>query len=314
MNMSQSTADPAALGLAAPSLDLPAWKKAIGSAAAILLAIIFFSTGAWKLSDPFRWSEFLRELHVYGWLALPGTLALGIGEALGGVLILVPRFRRWGSWLVSLLLVVFMLYIGANYSTLVGKDCSCFPLVKRTVGPGFFVGDGLMLAGAVLAGWWARASANLKAAAAILGIVTVFAGVSYGVNSARETGLKAPDSITVDGKAFALNQGHVFLFFYNPECMHCDAAARRMSKLNWKDTKVVSIPVQDPQFAKAFLRDTGLKAGTSNDLDLLRGTFKFVDAPYGVALERGHQKAAIAAAAFEDPEPAATLRRLGYVE
>jgi len=312
--MSQSTADPAALGLAAASLDLPAWKKAIGSTAAVLLAVIFFTTGAWKLSDPFRWSQFLSEFHVPAALALPGTLALGIGEALGGVLILVPRFRRWGSWLVGLMLITFMLYIGANYSTLVGKDCSCFPLVKRTVGPGFFLGDGAMLAAAVLAGWWARRSENLKAVAAILGIVAVFAGVSYGINTTRETGLKAPDSITVDGKAFALNEGRVFLFFYNPECMHCDAAARRMSKLNWKDTKVVALPVQDPQFAKAFLRDTGLKAGTSTDLDLLRGTFKFVDAPYGVALERGHQKAAIAAAAFEDPEPAATLRRLGYVE
>lgn len=312
--MSQSTADPAALGLTAASLDLPAWKKAIGSAAAVLLAIIFFSSGAWKLSDPFRWSQFLSEFHVPAALALPGTIALGIAETLGAVLVLVPRFRRWGSWLVAALLVVFMLYIGANYATLAGKDCSCFPLVKRTVGPGFFIGDGLMLAAAVLAGWWARASENLRAAAVILGIVAVFAGVSYGVNTARETGLKAPDTITVDGKPFALNEGRVFLFFYNPECMHCDAAARRMSKLNWKDTKVVALPVQDPQFAKAFLRDTGLKAGTSTDLDLLRATFKFVDAPYGVALERGHQKAAIAAAAFEDPEPAATLRRLGYVE
>src|SRR5579872_571343 len=312
--MSQSTADPAALGLAAASLDLPAWKKAIGSAAAVLLALIFFSSGAWKLSDPFRWSQFLSEFHVPAALALPGTIALGIAETLGAVLVLVPRFRRWGSWLIGLLLVAFILYIGANYATLAGKDCSCFPLVKRTVGPGFFIGDGLMLAGAVLTGWWARASENLRAAAVILGIVAVFAGVSYGVNSARETGIKAPDSITVDGKAFALNEGRVFLFFYNPECMHCDAAARRMSKLNWKDTKVIGIPTQDPQFAASFLKDTGLRAGTSNDLDLLRGTFKFVDAPYGVALERGHQKATIAAAAFEDPEPAATLRRLGYVE
>ena len=312
--MNQSTADPAELGLSAPTLDLPAWKKAIASTAAVLLAIIFFSSGAWKLSDPFRWSQFLSEFHVPGALALPATVALGIAETVGAVLILVPRFRRWGSWLVALLLATFILYIGANYSTLVGKDCSCFPLIKRTVGPGLFLGDGLMLVGAVVAGWWARKSENLRAAAVILGIVAVFAGVSFGVNSARETGIKAPASITVDGKPFALDEGRVFLFFYNPECMHCDAAARRMSKLNWKDTKVVSIPIQDPQFAKAFLRDTGLKAGTSTDLDLLRGTFKFVDAPYGVALERGRQKAAIAATAFEDPEPAATLRRLGYVE
>ena len=85
-------------------------------------------------------------------LALPGTLALGIGETLGAVLILVPRFRRWGAWLIGLLLVVFMVYIGANYSALVGKDCSCFPLVKRAIGPAFFLEDGAMLLMADLAG------------------------------------------------------------------------------------------------------------------------------------------------------------------
>lgn len=312
--MTDSTANPAELGLGAVSLDLPAWKKAISAVAATLLAILFFSSGAWKLSDPFWWSQFLTELRVPAAFALPGALATGIGETLGAVLILVPRFRRWGSWLIALLLVAFMLYIGANYSTLAGKDCSCFPLVKRTIGPGFFVGDGVMLLMAVLAGWWARHSENLRAALVVLGIIVVFAGVSFGVNFTREEGIQAPASITVDAKPFSLSRGHVFLFFYNPECMHCDAAARRMSKLNWKDTKVVALPIQDPQFAASFLRDTELKAGTSNDLELLRATFKFVDAPYGVALERGRQKAAIAAGAFEENEPAATLRRLGFVE
>jgi|SRR5215469_4764467 len=312
--MSESAAQPAELGLVAAHLDLPGWKKAVASAAALLLALIFFGSGAWKLSDPFRWSQFLSEFKVPEALALPGTIALGVAETLGAVLVLVPRFRRWGSWLVALLLVMFMLYIGANYATLAGKDCSCFPLVKRTVGPGFFIGDGAMLLLALIAGWWARPADNLRAALVVLGAIAVFAGVSFGVNSVRESGIKAPPTITVDGKPFSLDEGRIFLFFYNPECMHCDAAARRMSKLNWKMTKVVAIPINDPQFAAPFLRDTGLRAGTSLDLDLLRKTFKFVDAPYGVALERGHQKATIAATAFEEPEPAATLRKLGYVE
>jgi hypothetical protein len=124
--------------------------------------------------------------------------------------------------------------------------------------------------------------------------------------------LKAPESITVDGQPYSLQQGEIFLFFYDPECMHCDAAARRMAKLNWKNTKVVAIPTHDNQFAAAFLHDTGLKAGTSLDLKLLRGTFQFVDPPYGVALERGHQKAVVAS--FEDAEPAATLHRIGFIE
>src|SRR5579871_5196855 len=174
--MSHSTADPAELGLGIAGLDLPAWKKAIGSVSAVLLAILFFVSGAWKLSDPFFWSQFLTELKVPATMALPFALTIGISETLGAVLIVVPRFRRWGSVLIGLLLISFMLYIGANYSTLVGKDCSCFPLVKRTVGPGFFVGDGIMMA--ALAGLWARNSENMKAAFAVLGTVMVFAGVS----------------------------------------------------------------------------------------------------------------------------------------
>src|SRR5579871_1405201 len=181
--MSNSTANPAELGFGSVGLDLPAWKKAISATAAILLAILFFVSGAWKLSDPFLWAQALTEFRVPAVLSLPFTLALGVGEMLGAVLITVPRFRRWGSWLIALLLVAFMIYIGANYTTLAGKDCSCFPLVKRTIGPGFFIGDTVMLLMAGVAGWWARPSENLRGALVILGAVGVFAAVSLGINT-----------------------------------------------------------------------------------------------------------------------------------
>jgi uncharacterized membrane protein YphA (DoxX/SURF4 family) len=310
-----SAANPAHLGMDLATFDLPAWKKAIGGICAVLLAILFFVSGAWKLADPYLWSQALVEFRVPSALALPGTLALGVGEMLGGVLILVPRYRRWGSVLVGLLLLVFMAYIGANYSMLVGKDCSCFPLVKRTVGPAFFVGDGAMFLMAIVAGWWARASEGLRGALVILGAVVVFAGASYGVNTVRESGVQAPPSIAVDGKPFSLQQGKIFLFFYDPTCPHCEAAARKMAKLNWKDTQIVAIPIDTPQFAASFLHDTGLKAVTSNDLAPLMKTFKFATAPYGVALVRGHQKATVDVGQFEkDTEPSATLHGLGFVE
>jgi uncharacterized membrane protein YphA (DoxX/SURF4 family) len=310
--MSDSLVESAELRLSPANADLPAWKNTISGVAALLLAILFFASGAWKLTDPFQWAHALTEFKVPSAYALPFTLTLGIGETLSAVLVLVPRFRRWGSWLIALMLVAFMLYVGANYGALAGKDCSCFPLVKRTIGPAFFVGDAVMLLMAVLTGWWARSSENIRAALVVLGAVVVFAGVSYGVNATRQSGLKAPESITVDGQPFSLRQGELFLFFYDPECMHCDAAARRMAKLNWKSTKVIAIPTHDNQFAAAFLHDTGLKAGTSFDLKLLRSTFQFVDPPYGVALEGGRQQAVVAS--FDDSEPAATLRRIGFVE
>ena len=122
--MSDTTANPAGLGLDLVSFDLPFWKKAIGGVCAVLLAILFFVSGAWKLTDPFVWSQALVEFRLPQALALPGALALGVGETLGAVLILVPRFRRWGAWLIGFLLLVFMVYIGANYSALASGPIS----------------------------------------------------------------------------------------------------------------------------------------------------------------------------------------------
>ncbi|MGI8741106.1 MAG: MauE/DoxX family redox-associated membrane protein [Bryobacteraceae bacterium] len=308
--MEHTPAHPLQYGRDVAAFDLARWKIALGTLFAVFLAILFFVSGSWKLTSPFQWSQALTEFLVPSKLALPFTLLLGIGEAFGAILIVVPRFRRWGGWVLGLLLIAFMLYIGMNYHSLAGKECTCFPLVKRTIGPGFFAGDLLMLIVAAAAAVWARPPSGIRAALVILGAIAVFAGVSYGVNASRQSGLKAPDSITVDGKPYSLRHGHIFLFFYDPECMHCDAAARRMAKLNWKDTEVVGIPTRMPQFAADFLKDTKLSAGTSNDVQPLRAIFKFVDPPYGVLLDNGRQVTAIVN--FDESEPAKTLGQAGF--
>jgi hypothetical protein len=75
---------------------------------------------------------------------------------------------------------------------------------------------------------------------------------------------------------------------------------------------VIGIATRMPQFAGDFLRDTGLHAKSSSDVQLLRSVFKFIDPPYGVALENGREKAAIIS--FDVSEPAKTLRQVGFVE
>ena len=67
------------------------------------------------------------------------------------------------------------------------------------------------------------------------------------------------------------------------------------------------------QFAANFMQDTGLsaKAVVSNDLEPLKKVFPFVNAPAGVALVEGHEKAAVTQ--FEGNEPEATLRKLGFI-
>jgi hypothetical protein len=205
-----------------------------------------------------------------------------------------------------------MAYFAANYTALRGADCSCFPWLKRVVGPGFFAGDMAMLALAAVAALWAPRAAGRRAAALILGAVTVFAVVSWGVQSARETGAKAPAAITVDGRPFPIGHGKYFLFFFNPMCMHCADAAKRMSHLDWGDTQVVAIPVEQPQFSAQFLAETGLHAVVSTDFAVLKTPLGYSTYPYGVAVIEGRQKAALRQ--FEPPEPTAQLRALGLVK
>ncbi len=298
--------------LRASAFELSDWKRIASVTAAVLLGIVFLAAGVWKITDPFSAATLMIQAKVPADLGFPAALFFGISETFAGVLLFVPRFRRWGAWITALLLVAFIGYIGINYGALHGQECSCFPLIKRTIGPGFFITDGIMLLLAVIAGAWTRRSEGFRTAAIILGAVVVFAGVSFGVTYARQSGLKAPDSITVDGQPYSLQHGKIFLFFFDPECSHCFQAAKNMSKFTWKDVKIIAIPTAQPRFARDFLKDTALKAGVSNDLDLLKKTFSFIAGPYGVALENGRQKEAYIN--FDEKEPKEGLTKLGFIE
>ncbi len=252
------------------------------------------------------------QMQIPGTLAMPATLAVGIAEILGGVLILAPRFRRWGACVLVGLLVMFMVFVGVQYNVLRGADCSCFPWLKRTVGPMFFVTDGLMIVAAALAGWWARPSYGWRGAALVLGAIAVFAGVSYGVTVAQQTGLKAPETVMVDGKPYSLAAGTVLLYFFDPECAHCLEAAKQMSGFTWAGTRVVVVPTRVPQFAGQFMADAKLKAEVTSDVAKLREVFQFTDPPFAVLLEHGRQKEAFLR--FDEVEPAARLKALGAIE
>lgn len=293
-------------------MDAPAWKMAVNHLAAFATALLFLSAGIWKITSPFVWMTMVEQMKVPPQFSLAATLLLGISETVAGVLVLVPRFRRWGAALSALLLLVFMVYIGANYGDLVGKDCSCFPWMKRAINPAFFVEDLVMLVLAGIAWIWARPSAGTRNAFVILGAVAVFSGVFYGVSAAQQTGTKAPDSITVDGKLMSLQHGRIFVYFYDPQCSHCEAAAKKMSKLSFGATRLISIPTASPQFAASFLHDTNFKAETSNDLEVMKKAFPFGDPPFGVVIDNGREKGVVSH--FDGDEPAATLKKLGAIE
>lgn len=295
-----------------------AFRYALNWTAAILISIVFLVAGIWKLSDPAGAAVRLAQARVPESLSLAGALGFGIAETFGGILLLIPRFRRWGALIVSLLLVAFMIFIGIHYNELRGAECTCFPWVKRAVGPGFFIGDGIMLLLAVLAGLGSRGTLALpgqgvKQGFALLALVTVCAAGSYGFNLTRHTGTKAPDTIKAeDGSAINLTQGKVFLYFFNPQCLHCLEAGRKLAALNWGDTRFVGIATENPQFGGWFMGKAGLtgKGPVSRDLEVMKKLFPFDLPPAGVALQDGYSKGILLQ--FEDKEPAATLKKLGF--
>jgi uncharacterized membrane protein YphA (DoxX/SURF4 family) len=306
--MNDSMAQPRQ-GLVPP--DLPGWKTASSWIAAILLAVLFLVSGVWKITDAQGAAVRMAQAKVPESLSLAVALLFGIVETVAATLILVPRLRRWGAALAGLLLLAFLAYFALNYNALRGAECSCFPWVKRVVGPGFFIGDAVMLLLAVCAGKWSRRPEGLRAVVLISGAVVVFAMVSYGVNAVRQTGTRAPDTIAVEGRPYSLEHGKVFLYFFDPACMHCFEAAQRMSHLHWGDTRVVGVPISQPQFAAQFIQDTGFSMAISTDLQKLKQVFPYTAVPAGVALEHGRQKAALVK--FEGEEPGATLKQLGLV-
>jgi len=293
-------------------LEMPGWKTALSWTAALLLACLFLVSGLWKITDAPGAAMRMAQARIPEGLSLTAALAFGVAETVAGVLLVVPRFRRWGAMLSGLLLLSFLVYFALNYNALRGADCSCFPWVKRVVGPAFFVGDGLMLLFALVAGLWSKPPASLHTAVIIVGAVLVFAMVSYGVDVARQTGAKAPATITVNGRPYSLASGKILLFFFDPQCMHCFEASQRMAQFHWGDTRVVAIPVEQPQYAAQFLKMTGLHAVISEDFEPLKKIFGFKGYPSGVALQNGRQKAELTK--FEDAEPASTLKKLGFID
>jgi len=293
--------------------ELAAWKKIVGTLAALALAALFLSSGLWKLFDPIAWSERLVQALAPRQLALPGAIGVGMAETLGAVLVLVPRWRRWGAWICAALLLFFMAYFAINYRALAGEDCSCFPWLKRVVGPGFFISDAAMLLLAVLAGLWTRPSRGFKQAFAVLGCIAVLAGGLYAYQAMRGGGVVAPASVSVDGKPFPLREGKVFLFFFDPECAHCFAAAKDFATYHWKgNVRLVAAPTVNPQWGAIFLERTGFQAKWTPDQKALREAFQFTDPPYAAALEDGRLVKALQF--FDDTEPRKTLRQIGWIE
>jgi uncharacterized membrane protein YphA (DoxX/SURF4 family) len=290
------------------------WETIVAAIAGILLGVVYIVSGGWKVLQPYQAGELLEQARVPAGLGLLAAPALGAVELFAGILLFIPGYRRWGGLFGSALMIFFIGWIAYYYPQLVGHDCSCFPLIKRTVGPGFFISDGVFLLLGLVAFFWSRRVASFRTPAVIFLSLVLLAGASLGVNAAIRRNVQVPNPVVVNGKPADLTQGKVFLFFYNPECMHCVDAAKFMSTFNWQGTKVVGIPTNDPQFAKDFMDMTHFNVATSLEVAKLKKAFPFVDPPYGVALDDGNVKATFGINQFNEPSPAPDLKKLGFVK
>ncbi len=293
--------------------DTRHWTGWLGLAGAVVMAALWFTAGFWKLTDISGWQLKLTQLLVPVSLSLAGTLAVGIAEVSAGVLLLRPAWRRWGGLLSSGLLVAFMVYMAVNYEALRGEDCSCFPWLERAVGPAFFWSDAAMLGASLLAVRFSPPSRHFRGAGVAVLAVVAFAGVMVGVDRlAPEPAVTYRAPITVDGENYDLGQGKVFLFFFNPSCMHCLHAGQAMAKHSWR-VDFVGVPTQDFDWGPGFVDDAGLSdVKLSPDAEPLRETFVFQDVPYGALLDRGALLEDIVF--WEEPDLSETLRRHGFID
>ncbi len=285
------------------------WKTWASHIAAGLMAAAFLASGIYKLVMPLDFAERATQVLIPANLSVATAVALAVTETFAAIMLLIPRYRRFGAVVMLGLLAAFCIYIGVNAERLAGEDCSCFPWIKRTVGPVFFVSNAVMMLLTALAGLWSpRGGAWLPprpigASAAILGLLIALSLGSTAWGLSRESGIEAPPSIHVNGAAVALNEGPVFLYLYDPECSHCLDSARMMSTWDFGATRVIAVPTVNPQWGQALLDASGLKAELATDpgdLKALRSLFEFVSPPYGVFLKRGRARVTVRYAEFTE--------------
>ena len=291
------------------------WKSTAGWVAALLMALIWLVAGLYKLLDISGFQVKLNQLLVPAALTLPATLALASSEVFAGLLLLRPKWRRLGGLLSVALLLVFMAYVAINYATLRGEDCSCFPWLERAVGPAFFWSDAAMAVLAAAAAIFAPKMGAFKGARNLLIGVLVFATAALAWDKlGPQPGADVPETVIVEGQPYELRAGKIFIYFFNPTCLHCLDVGIALSKYEFQ-TPFLGVPTQDFDLSEGFLKDAGLtgKVRLSPDLDKLKESFPFDDVPYAAAIEDGRVLHRFPMIELEEPAMGAKLKELGIV-
>ncbi len=234
----------------------------------LALAGIFIVAGVWKLSAPALAGIRLVEVGVPSAWGLPLAVLLGSFEVFSGVLLLWPRYRRWGALLVAVMLGIFMAYMGARYTTLKGTACGCLPGRSKGLGVGFFIEDGLMLAAAVAVFVLARPAAErarawlLKPAIALALILAA----AIGWAAVERTVLAGGSSLTINvmdrSRRTAPMQlaprSATLIYFFNAQCLDCKHASAEIARLRFS-VPLIAVPDAQPETGYEYLDNAGIK-------------------------------------------------------
>src|SRR4051812_34092752 len=174
------------------------WRRIAVAVSAIRLGMIFLVSGGWKVLEPFKTGELLEQARVPAGFGTAGASVLGSLELFTAFLLFSPRYRKLGGILGSALMLFFIGWVAFYYNQLVGHECSCFPIIKRAVGPGFFVGDGVMLLFGLAAAAWGPAVRALRVPAITLAAIAVLAGASVGVGAVQRKNVEMPYPVSVE--------------------------------------------------------------------------------------------------------------------
>ena len=296
-------------------------RRILGWVLALALAAIFGLAGGWKLYDPGLAARQQVALGLPAEWATPLVVLLGSVELLTAALVLVPSLRRSGAALATGLTVLFLLYVGINYSRVQGKECGCLPGRSGGINATFFLEDGLLLAAAAASvalssrtAWTARRAAGLGMALVLL------AGVGW-TSSRLDKPLFAssrPLVLQMMDRSGKLQQhgyssGDRFLiYFENPACANCLFAAQTMSKLSFQVPFVV-LPSDELKTTYTYLDGVGLRnAQVAADYEAMVSRLRVERIPSLFLMDGSEPRALVVD--FKEPNLSRRLRELGVLK
>ncbi len=100
-------------------------------AIAFVLLFLWFHTAIDKFADLWTFKVNLGRQPLPAWSIKPLTYAVPGVELLIGILLFVPKTRKYGFWASAILLSAFTLYVGLGLAKVLGHlPCSCSKIIS----------------------------------------------------------------------------------------------------------------------------------------------------------------------------------------